>query len=601
MSKGNRIRVLDDITINQIAAGEVIENPSSVVKELIENSLDAEATEIAIELSAGGRQMIRVVDNGVGMSSDDAVLCLERHATSKLSDASGIHLIETMGFRGEALPSIASVSKLTLMTCLRGSDAGTLLISEGGKLIFTGEAARSPGTTVEVKSLFYNTPVRRKFQKNIAVDSREVKKTVTLLALANPDIRFRLVDNQRPVLTLSQGRGESFQERLACRIRDVLGKDFFLGMRPIHIEHDLLTITGFIGVPGELRSQRSGQYIFVQQRPVTDTSISSFISEAFGTLIPSRQFPVFVLHFTFPPTEVDVNVHPQKREVRLRSQDRLRQAIEQAVQQVIGPSSVLQVAPVEEEATLSLQAWSQRVQERGQVSPYVAYNPVVESKEKPQADFFEEKPIVPKVLATMKRYILLETHVLSGDFAAADAVVFVDQHAAHSRILFDTLMSQDKGKNESQGLLFPVTVELSPSESSLLEAAIDFMESLGIGIRFLGGQTFVVDALPADIQSVDIVMLIHDLVEELDLCQKKNAIDREREKRLVLAATRLAVSEKKQLSIEAAQSLIEKLVTGRHSLYAPNGRPIILNLEESDLDVLFAKQKEGNRYGQTAY
>ena len=343
----SKIRVLTENTINKIAAGEVIENPSSVVKELIENSLDAGASDICVEITGGGRQLIRVTDNGYGMNSDDAVLCLERHATSKIREVEDINDITTMGFRGEAIPSIAAISKFTLLTCPApesGSDPkASMVIVDGGQLVKCCSAERSQGTTIEVKSLFFNVPVRRKFQKSPANDANEILKVMSILSLGNPNIKFKLISHHETLLVAPVSRAESFFDIMRERIALTLGNEFGGAMLPLEVESDDCSIRGFIGKPHYNRHNRTGQYLFINQRPVFSPLISSLIREGYGTTLGTHRHPVFVLHLTLPGSLIDVNVHPQKREVRLRQEEIIRrvvlQGVERALQQMPSAAS----------------------------------------------------------------------------------------------------------------------------------------------------------------------------------------------------------------------------------------------------------------------
>ena len=337
----SKIRVLPEDVINKIAAGEVIENPASVVKELVDNSIDAGADEIVVEISSGGRQLIRISDNGCGMIADDALLCLERHGTSKIRDIDDLFSLSTMGFRGEAVPSIASISKFTLMTCPKAEGdqpqmrEGTMVIVEGGKILKACPAVRDPGTTIEVKSLFYNVPVRRKFQKSPAYDTGEILKIVSLLALANPSVKFQLISDQKMLLSTSLAKGKPFQEMFNERIISVLGADYLDDSLAVFNEKGEYRLEGVIGKPSHTRPNRTGQHLFLNQRPIWSTMISHAVREGYGTMLPTQRFPVFALHLTMPGDLVDVNVHPQKREVRLRHEQEIKQMVIGAVSQAL--------------------------------------------------------------------------------------------------------------------------------------------------------------------------------------------------------------------------------------------------------------------------
>lgn len=332
----SKIRVLDERTINQIAAGEVIENPASVVKELVENAIDAGSTDICIEIKGGGRQLIRVSDNGCGMIQDDALLCLERHATSKIRNVDDIYAIGTMGFRGEAIPSIAAISKFTLMTCYKGENKGTMVSVEGGKILQSTPVVHAPGTTVEVKSLFFNVPVRKKFQRSPAYDANEILKMISQIALGYPEIKFQLMSDQKTILTAPTTNSEAtFQEKLKQRIKDILGMDFVETSYSVSGAQEGYKLQGLIGMPAFTRHNRSGQYLFINRRAVVSPLIGYAVRAGYGTTLSTQRHPVYALHLTVPGELVDVNVHPQKREVRLRQEQILREMVVAAIRDAL--------------------------------------------------------------------------------------------------------------------------------------------------------------------------------------------------------------------------------------------------------------------------
>ncbi|MDF2550406.1 MAG: mutL [Chlamydiales bacterium] len=339
----SKIRVLDPGEINKIAAGEVVENPGSVVKELVDNALDAGASEITVEIQGGGRNLIRVSDNGSGMSLDDALLSLERHATSKIRTMEDIYRIGTMGFRGEAIPSIASVSKFSILTAIDSTESsfskpikgGNLILVEGGKILKTSEAPRSPGTTVEVRSLFYNVPVRMQFLKSPAFDASDIHRYVMLAALAHPNVRFSLINNGKLELDLpAMPEGAPLEQGYQTRMISLLGPEW---KEALSIQKELpdIQLLGWIGRPSQFRSNRKGQYLFINRRPVFSKEIAAIIKEAYGSALPMDKYPLFFLMVTMQGHLFDVNVHPQKREVRLRREGIVRQFLMEAVDQAL--------------------------------------------------------------------------------------------------------------------------------------------------------------------------------------------------------------------------------------------------------------------------
>ena len=317
------IHLLSDETINQIAAGEVIENPASVIKELIENSLDAGATKIAVDIAGGGLKLIRVSDDGKGMNREDARMSIVRHATSKIIHAHDLFHIATMGFRGEALASVASISKMTLMTAQEGQ-VGTELEIEKGQVIKESSLARNRGTTIEVRSLFYNVPARKKFQKSSAAISAEIFRVMTVMSLGHPDVQFELTSNGRKVLkTLAQG--------VQQRAKELLGEEFVAGSHLLKFQEGPLSFSGLIGAPTNTRANKMGQYLYLNRRAVVCCQISEAVREGYGTRIDERRHPIFLLNLDVPCDLVDVNVHPQKLNVRLRKEELFRNKVSEAI------------------------------------------------------------------------------------------------------------------------------------------------------------------------------------------------------------------------------------------------------------------------------
>lgn len=625
-----RIRILTEHTINKIAAGEVIENPASVVKELVENALDAASTEICVEIKGGGRQLIRVTDNGIGMNGDDVLLCLERHATSKIREVDDIHAISTMGFRGEAIPSIASISKFTLISCPQlenGETLGTMVIVDGGKIIQCVPAARSQGTTVEVKALFFNVPVRKKFQKSPTYDANEILKMMSAIALGHPQVKFQLISDNRTVLSTSLNLEGTFNENLAGRIKSILGSDYFASTCLIEGGHEEYQLRGFIGHPEYNRQNRAGQYLFINQRAVVSPLVSFAVREGYGTALSTHRHPVYVLHLTIPGSCVDVNVHPQKREVRLRQEHTLKETIIRGVQKALQqrgggrPSDdfiLPQVDPLPPATPFSTsQSWIPRPSwvEMPQLSPHfplptspsmrtgvssLAYASLLVPPKaalplQDEALLFpvNEMKGCPKVLATIKHYILLDAATLGEPFVkhTCEGLFLVNQKAAHSRVIFEKLSQQlSEGRDAPvQTLLIPYTFEATPVEVALLLENLDRLNELGISIRQLGAMTFLVDALPQFFGNTNMQCLIGELMHGLREYNDTRAVAKIQEKQVAIAASRAAISYGKSLSMEEAQALMHQLVRCQMPLKCPLGKPICTMISQEELEKRFFK------------
>ncbi len=571
----SKIRVLNEHTINQIAAGEVIENPASVVKELVENSIDAGATEICVEIKGGGRQLIRITDNGSGMNSDDALLCLERHATSKIKEAEDIHTIYTMGFRGEAIPSIASISKFSLLTRAEGDLQGTLVTVDGGRIMQCSPAACSQGTTIEVKSLFFNVPVRRKFQKSPQIDTNDILKMLSSLALGHEHIKFELISNQETILSTPIPKQDNQKERIKC----VLGSDYFSSLVPIEGKRGEIELRGFIGLPAFTKQNRTGQYLFINQRNISNALISYAIREGYGTTLASNRHPIYVLHLSIPGHTVDINVHPQKREVRLRQEQDLKQLIIGLVESALQNAGftysndfvVLPPVTFNEPPAFKSYISFEPLHEEAPRRPLAVKNPI----EAPSLFPKEEKPIIPRVIATILNYIIIDSQTTS---SKDSALCLIDQRAAHARIIFEKLLQKQNGC--IQPLLIPYAFETTPIEASYITEQLSFLNEIGIHMHQSGPQSFIVDAILDLFAQVDLHALITSMVHEPVLTSDK-------EKSLAIAASRVTLSRNKKLTIDEAQSLVNRLLNCKTPYYCPQGKSTLLHMKTEEIEKFF--------------
>lgn len=568
----SKIRVLPDHVINKIAAGEVIANPSSVVKELVENSLDAGATDIVVEIKSGGRSLIRISDNGCGMSADDALLCLERHGTSKMRDIEDLHSLNTMGFRGEAIPSIASISKFTLITS--DGKESTMVLVEGGKILHCSSAVRSPGTTIEVKSLFFNVPVRKKFLKSPAYDSQEILKNLSALALANPRVKFQLIDDNKEILAAPTSLDEGGNERISA----ILGEDFLSASYPFSFEEGGYKLYGRIGLPSYSRQNRTGQYLFVNHRSIQSPLISYAIREGYGTTLPTKRHPVYVLYLEMSGDLVDVNVHPQKREIRLREENRLKQIIIQTIaaalrgkEAPINPplfvhsnNERFSIHPVFEREIPSTYQFEQRVEEPLNI------------KESPNmASFFIDEVPTYHVLATIQGYFFAEKE---------NQLYLIDQKRAHHRILFDKMLKTDKNQAEEiEQFLIPHTLECTKSEANLLRLNLPALQQMGLGIREFGENSFLIDSVPKSLNAINISHFIQEVIQDLTEFETSNKLKNEQEKRLMALTDRAAVGANKRLSLIEANSLLNQLMNCQYPYQCPRGKPTMVKLSQEEI------------------
>lgn len=591
----SKIRLLDEHTINQIAAGEVIENPASVVKELLDNAIDSEASEITVEIIGGGRELIRVSDNGCGMNKDDALLCLERHATSKIRKTDDLFTVATMGFRGEALPSIASISKFSLLTSPQETE-GFLVQCAGGKIFDASPAARNQGTTVEVKQLFYNVPVRRKFQRSPTYDANEIQKLVTLLALAHPDIQFELLHNGKRIL---QAKRTTSQETMRERIIDLFGKDYIRLLTPIRFTQGSVVIEGFIGFPEHHRPNRTGQYLFINKRPLFSLMISQTMKEAYGTALPSQRHPLFFLFLTLPSSLVDVNVHPQKKEVRLRQQSTMREMLFRAVEEALHtkPAALPTPPPVSAvyQPPVNPPSFAFKNPQTSFSLPELPRRTVPTTYETPKQEtlFVSEAIETPKkpafhAIATLRGYCLVQK-LENGQ----EMLALLDQKAAHRRILFEELVqrAQKETSQSLQMLLIPHTFDLPAHEAEVLQEHLPTLNRLGFQIDACGSTAFKIDALPTSVGNLDLDALVMELLESLKDTESASALEHLLEKKLADAACRAALSGQTKLSRDAAQKLLDGLSTCQNQTHDPFGNPLICPLGPEEITKLFQMRK----------
>ncbi|HUB66681.1 MAG TPA: DNA mismatch repair endonuclease MutL, partial [Candidatus Methylacidiphilales bacterium] len=558
----NRIHLLPEHVANQIAAGEVIERPASVLKELMENSLDAEATQIDVQVGAGGRSLVAVTDNGCGMSKDDALLCLERHATSKLRDSDDLDRIASYGFRGEAIPSIASVSRFRLRTREPEALSGTEIIVDGGKLRDVRETGLAPGTQIEVRSLFFNLPARRKFLRTEATESAHLRHVMLLAGLARPDVGFTLAFDEQPPQRWMPG------EDLRQRLVSVFGAEWIDLTVPVDASTGTLRLHGFIGKPGISRAARQEELFFINQRPVENRTLHFGLLEGYHNSLMKGRYPVAILFLEMDPAGVDVNIHPAKREVRFHDDFIVRHFVVRTVQEALRefsgtpaakftfdpspapapaedghpnpfspspPGTKTKPTPGETKESgigrlpdTDVPSGETMPQETTPPSPFPISDP---SGPAPRPDP-ETQPTLGLPEETLPRKSIPRPEQLitnrlglrvAGCIAnlyivaeSPEGLVLIDQHAAHERVLFEQMLHRMSLQNPaSQQLLFPVTLEFLPREADFLSAQIETLQQTGVGITPFGPGSFLVDALPAMVKTRDVAGFIRTLVTDL--------------------------------------------------------------------------------------
>lgn len=584
MTSAAKVRLLDAHTVNQIAAGEVVDRPASVVKELVENALDAGASRIEIELIDSGKTLIRVSDNGCGMTLEDARQALQRHATSKITSAEDLLGVQTLGFRGEALPSIASVSRLTLSTA-NEDGVRTVLRVDGSEVLEPTRTAGPKGTEVSVEELFYNTPARLKFLKSDTTELGACLEIVSKLAIGYPNVSFRLTHNGQEALATS-GAGD-----LLGAIADVWGRDMARSLAEIDTSLAGLRLKGFVSTPHVTRPTRAYQYIYVNGRPVRTRTLTAALDQAYRDLTPEKRFPLIVLMMEVDPARVDVNVSPTKSEVKFQSEGQafegLRIAIKSALMEhgmmpsaagLAAANEALREAgafPTQYPNTPTLQYLAATDASILIQSPLPASGieaPTIKTEQYPFGNLLDGLRVIGQA---MKTFIVAET---------TKGIVIVDQHVAHERILYEYLCGL-KGSSaiEKQALLVPQTLHLDRRSAVLLREKLDEVIRVGFDLEPFGGESYVVRAVPAAIRSKDPLKILRDLIDELVDSSVTRRLVPTREQIWITSACHMAVKAGDTLSHAEMEKLIVDLATTENPYMCPHGRPITITLSANDL------------------
>lgn len=609
-----RIQILPDHVANQIAAGEAVERPASVVKELVENAVDARAKRVEVAVERGGKRLIRVSDDGVGMGREDAILCFDRHATSKIEVATDLTGIETFGFRGEAIPSIASVSRLVLETHEGGDEPGTRVRVSGGQINDVSDHPRRRGTTIEVRNLFFNAPVRGRFLKSVSAESRAVSEVLTALALANPGVAFHLTSDDRVLLDLPAATEP------AERIGQIWGLEHAGTLIPAERVEDDGQVRGLVQRPDAARPGVRRSHLFVNGRPFRSPAIVRAVERGYRTTLPQGARPWLFLYLDVPGTQVDVNVHPAKAEVRFREPNRVEALVERAVRAALdteassatfdtqptnpsmvrdGPSDAGRVGSGDRGrargggATGAGRAGSRGASRGGadeaaaQMALFMSGAPRPESATEPSSAA-EGTPVAdpaaprPRLWQVLDMYVLVETR---------DGILIVDQHAAHERILFQRFMDAfDAGGQESQRLLFPLTLRLTPPEVAIVEDLKGLLRKAGFEVEGFGGDTVIVHAVPNPHRYFDAERAFREMVHELTHGSDLLRSARNQHERIAMTfACKSAIKAGQKLSPIEMQELFDQLFATELPHHDVHGRPTIVRLTNAELDRKFGR------------
>jgi len=575
------IRILPDLLISQIAAGEVVERPASALKELLENSLDAGATEIAVELEQGGIKRIRVVDNGSGVARDELALALARHATSKIGSLEELERVASLGFRGEALASIAAVARVGLTSHAAGEPHAWKVEAEGGRVTSPAPAALSQGTVVEVRDLFFNTPARRKFLKTEATEQAHCAESVRRLALARPDVAFTLTHNGRVQLRVAR-------ESPALRLRHVLGEAFEQHATAVEAAAGDLRVSGWVARPGFASASRDNQYCFVNQRFVRDKLVGHALREAYRDVLHHQMQPAYCLFIELPPETVDVNVHPAKTEIRFRDSRGVHQFLFHAVERVLSaPVAGEQPAAVPRPA----QSWSvpQQATMPLQVSEAMAfYMPLgPESGARGEASANEGTPAVE---APPLGYALAQLHGVYVLAQNAQGLVLVDMHAAHERVVYEKLKTALNARAvPAQTLLIPVSLAVDARDAAEIQPHLDSLAAIGFELSITSPTSVTVRSVPWLLKNADPVELTRALLHEIAEFGVARLLDERRNELLATLACHGAVRANRSLTLPEMNALLREMETTERAGQCNHGRPTWFQVSLKELDAMFMR------------
>lgn len=645
------IVLLDDLTINKIAAGEVIERPANVVKELVENSLDAGATSISVDIENGGITYIRITDNGKGIAPDDVEIAFERHATSKIRNASDLIKVSTMGFRGEALASIAAIAKVEMVTRTKDNELGTKIIVEGGKILSIEECGAPVGTSITIRELFFNTPVRYKFLKKDFTEGGYIEDAVSRIALVNPNVSFKMTNNKKEIIRTS-GNGD-----VSAVVYNIFGKDIAQNLIDVDYEYEGIKVTGVAGKPEIARSNRVNQLFYINGRYIKDKILSAATEEAYRTLIPHGKYGFCILNIHINPELVDVNVHPAKLEVRFSEEGKVFKAVNGALRTALLKQDITRDADVDEEKE-NVQDEVQMPQETKQPSKglfdifrpkaiekknnvftvdfknkieetqeeYVTKN--VESKseqlvdelfaqkeddasdiedksieddskkeeivikpEEKSSQIFENISIVEEK-AEIPEYKILgvafSTYIL---LEMEDDVYIIDQHAAHERVLYEKVKENfyKGGGKEAQMLLLPDIVELSKRDMHIVKDHIDLFENAGFTLEEFGENTIKITGVPSICFEMDTKDLFMDILDGIDITNRTTKQDVE-EKFIATVACKAAIKANMKLEEREIRGLLDQLLLLENPFTCPHGRPTAIRITKMEIEKKFGRR-----------
>ncbi len=585
------IKVMDELLANKIAAGEVVEKCASVVKELVENSIDAGSNEIKIDLTEAGTKEIKVTDNGIGMEKDDAVLAFQRHATSKLKTEDDLYHIETLGFRGEALASIASVSKVTLKTCK--NEVGTTVEIQGGKIISVENSDARTGTSISVRELFYNTPARLKHLKSLYTELANITDYINKLALSHPDIRFVLTNNDNIILN-TDGRGN-----LLKTIKDIYGINVAKKMLNVSAENRDYMINGYISLPEIHRSNRNAMVILVNGRIVRNTELNRVINDAYHAYKPDNRYPVVVLNIEVDPSLVDVNIHPTKMDIKFSNMEDLCKLITNMVRDNITGRNLIPIIKelpkkankedvqvnlnlVREEKVQTELFENEEAKGLFEEQELIINNDLISEEETPYEEHkIEPLPELYPVGLVHGTYIVCQNEL---------GMYLIDEHAAKERINYENFLEKlGKPSQDKISLLFPITIELSTSDYVILKENMDILEKNNIEAEEFGVNSIIIKAHPTWIPRGFEEKVLNNLVEQVINKQKDFKIEKFNEEAIKMLSCKMAIKANTNMSLEEMENIINDLRKCKNPYNCCHGRPSIIFYSRSELDKMFKR------------
>ncbi len=619
----DKILLLPDNIANQIAAGEVIQRPASAVKELLENAVDADATEIKLIITDAGKSLIQVIDNGGGMSETDARMCFERHATSKIETIEDLFHIKTMGFRGEALASIAAVAQVELKTKRTDDETGTYIEVENSAVKKQEPIAAPNGTSIAMKNLFFNVPARRNFLKSNAAEMRHIVDEFTRVALAFPHIFFSLTANNQQIFHLEAGNQPAGRAGMKQRILQLLGNNYTTKLVSVNEETDYMNISGFVGKPDTAKKTRGDQYFFVNNRYIKSAYLNHAVMSAYQEMITKDSFPMYALYIDLDPAVVDVNVHPTKQEIKFEDEKIIYAFVQAAVKHALAQFSISPTLDFELDASIqnlsSIQQPFTKEKEAAAASTsiYKGFTEKhkahfiepskrselrhwrdfyessesgvrsLESKENDQRSMINDQYSIEKTLSIQKDYQLTQLHN-QYILAQTDAgIILINQQAAHERIIYERLLEAAKGKPvAAQRSMFPVSIELAPADAAVLEELMSDLQQLGYLIEPFGKNTFVVQGTPADVISGNEKQVIDTLLEQYKHFSSDIKFSK-REKLVRSLAWQQSIKTGRQLNEKEMQALVSDLFQCSTPNVSPDGNPTYLEFKKEQLEKMF--------------